>query len=224
MRIKDIPIEFRPREKALTFGINTLSDEELIALIINSGVKNKSALEIASSLLKTYLNISNLKEVRYEELKEEFGLSKISALKLEAIFEFHKRLLKPRYDHDLSCSNSEAVYQRYKYLENEIEEHLILLLLDYRFHIIKERILYIGSEDEINIKIKKLIYEILAVNTSKVVMIHNHPICDYHPSRDDVLSTQKIKEICSLIGVTFFDHIIISKEGYFSFKDAKILK
>ena len=219
MRIKDLPKISRPRERAFTYGIEALSDEELLAIIIGSGVKNKSALEIASSLLKTYMNLSLLSKAKLMSLKEEFGLSKISALKLEATFEFHRRLISSKYQEFTSMKHIENVYQRYQYLEDHEQELFIILMLDNKYQILKEKILYQGTQNSVELSIKEIVVELLQTNTKKFILIHNHPNGEIYPSKEDIASTALIAEKCDMLNIKLLDHLIIYKGGYYSFKE-----
>ncbi len=219
MRIKDLPKQSRPREKAIIYGIETLSDEELLAIIIGSGVKNKSAIEIADSLLKTYANLFCLSKAKLVSLKNEFGLSKISALKLEATFEFHRRLLTSKYQDLSKITSLENIYERYKNLEEHEQELLIVLMLDRYSQILKEKVLYIGTENDVSFNIKEIIIELLQTNTKKFVLVHNHPNGEKTPSEEDILSTSLIAEKTRSLNIKLIDHVIIYKGGYYSFKE-----
>ena len=219
MRIKDLPKQSRPREKAIIYGIETLSDEELLAIIIGSGVKNKSAIEIADSLLKTYANLFCLSKAKLVSLKSEFGLSKISALKLEATFEFHRRLLTSKYQDLSKITSLENIYGRYKNLEDHEQELLVILMLDRYSQILKEKVLYIGTENDVSFNIKEIIIELLQTNTKKFVLVHNHPNGEKTPSEEDILSTSLIAEKARSLNIKLIDHVIIYKGGYYSFKE-----
>lgn len=219
MKIKELPQEARPREKALIYGIESLSDQELLAIIIGSGVKNQSALDIGASLLKTYKSLFYLSKSKSESLKQQFGLSKISALKLEATFEFHNRLLQSKYQRLEPILCSEDVYVRYHYLENKEQELLVLLMLDSKNRIVKEKILYKGTSSFVELNMREIIVELAQVNTHRFYLIHNHPNGETYPSEADVLATTKIAKQTKAIGIKLIDHIIIYKGGFYSFKN-----
>ena len=219
MKIKDLPKSSRPREKALMYGIEHLSDEELLALIIGSGVKNKSALEIASSLINTYGNLFYLSKAKLMSLKSEFGLSQISALKLEATFEYHSRLMTSKYLDGIELKSLKDVYARYKYLENNEHELLLLLMLDRKSKIIKEKVLYQGTNNALNIDLKEVMVELLQANTKKFVLIHNHPDGNIKPSLEDEKATSLIASKAYSLGIKLIDHLIIYQGGYYSFKE-----
>lgn len=217
MRIKELPTEIRPREKALRFGIEKLYDEELLALIIGSGVKGCSAIEIAHNLLVSYPTLETLANANLSSLEEHFGLSKISALKLLATFEFHHRLISPMYQKQVCINSSEDVYLRYRYLENYEQEVLAIIMLSRTNKILKEKILYKGTYDGISISPKEICAELIMNKCKKYILVHNHPDGSKEPSDDDKYSTNLINKITNDLHIVMFDHIIIFPGGYYSF-------
>ena len=221
MKIKELPRELRPREKAWHYGIESLTDEELLALLIGSGVKGCSAIEIARNLLSSYLTLSTLARASICSLEEQTGLSKTSALKLFATFEFHNRLISPFYQHQYEINDSEDAYFRYRYLENYEQEVLAILMLSKTNKIIKEKVLYKGTEEHIVVEPKEICNELLLSRCKKYILIHNHPNGESYPSDEDKYSTLLIKNESEKIGIKMFDHIIIYHGGYYSFKGSK---
>ena len=219
MRIKELPKEIRPREKAQQFGIEKLFDEELLALIIGSGVKGCSAIEIARNLLMTYQTLESLANANLSSLEEHFGLSKTTALKLLATFEFHHRLITPMYQKQALIRGSEDIYLRYRYLENYEQEVLIIVLLNHRNKIIKEKVLYKGTSDGVSISPKEICAELIMNKCKKYVLIHNHPDGSKEPSDDDKYSTNLINKIADDLQISMYDHIIIFPGGYYSFRN-----
>ena len=223
MKIKELPKEIRPREKALHFGVESLSDEELLALLIGSGVKGCSAIEIARNLLNSYLTLVSLANTNISSLEEHFGLSKITALKLLATFEFHNRLNSPSYQHSYIIKNSEDIYVRYRYLENYTQEVLAIVMLNRENKIIKEKMLYKGTDSDISVNPKEIYAELIISKCKNCVLIHNHPDGNLNPSDDDIYTTQVINNTCKTLQIKVLDHLIIYPGGYYSFKRNKLL-
>lgn len=219
MRIKDLPIEAMPREKALQFGIEQLSDQELLALIIGSGGKNNSALEIAASLLSTYHSMHSLSLSSFASLSQQKGLKESGCLKLLAAFEFHNRLNSPQYQKSKPLSNAASIYYRYRYMETLDQEIFVILCLDSKKNIIKEKTLYKGTSDGCKIDIIDIIRELLINKTSYFALIHNHVDGATFPSNEDKLTTINIEKVALELGIKLFDHIIIYSGGYYSFKE-----
>ena len=219
MKIQDLPLENRPREKAIRFGIDSLSDEELLALLIGSGIQGLSALEIASDLIKTYHSMYSLANANYFSLCKQKGLKKKKALNLLAVFEFHNRLNSPQYKMKTAVSGSAEIYARYQYLENFQQEVLCLVMLDTKKNIIKEKTLYKGTENQTPISTKEILTELLVGGAKYFYLIHNHPSGNFNPSNNDVLMTRYLDGKVLELGICMLDHIIISSNGYFSFNE-----
>lgn len=223
MKIKDLPIESRPREKAKLYGIESLNDIELLAIIIAKGVKNKSALEISQSLINEYTNIFCLSKARCSTLKNEYGLSEITSIKLEAIFEFFNRLNQPKYKNREKIDSSNDIYKKYYYLSEQSNELLVVLMLDIKHQVVKEKIMYKGNSSFMEINIREIAVELLQTNTKYYFLVHNHPNNNQFPSYDDIETTLLIKEAIDPLGLILLDHVIVFQNGYFSFKEANIL-
>ena len=219
MKIRELPREIRPREKALHYGIESLSDEELLALLIASGVKGCSAMDISRDLLTTYLTLSSLANANLSSLEEHFGLSKITALKLMATFEFHNRLNSPLYQHRYLIGSSQDLYERYRYLENFTQEVLAIVMINKKKEIIKEKILYRGTNNDLSISPKEICLEIISSRCSQFVLIHNHPDGSTNPSEEDIYATEVIKKTADSLQIRLFDHLIIYPGGYYSFNE-----
>ena len=215
MRISDIPINLRPREKALQYGIEELSDQELLALIIGSGGKNNSAIDIANEMLKSHANsLEALSNSNYRSLIAFSGVDKSIASRLLATFEFHKRLISNRYQKIQKIETNEQVYFRYRYLENLDQEVLIILMLDLKGRIIKEKMLYKGTFDSFSINVKQIIQELILARAKSFYLIHNHPDEEQEPSEDDVIATKVIEKNAKNLCIKLVNHLVIFKGGY----------
>ena len=223
MKIADIEKKSRPREKALRYGIEAITNQELLAIIIGSGVKNKSAIEIAGSLLADYKNFSSLAKASLPSLKSEKGINSISALKLMATFEFSSRLLKEKREHSLYIKNSDELYSFYSQLEEENNEIFIIVMLNKNGKILKEKRITICDDSFIGINLKDIFVELFQNEASKFALIHNHPGGTKFPSQEDVKATLAIKGHAQKFELILFDHIIIYDGGYYSFKKNKLI-
>ena len=224
MKISEIPKEIRPREKALRYGIETVSDDELLAIIIGSGVRGCSAIDIGRNLLTSHASLEMLSTCDFSSLEEQTGLSSTLVLRLLAAFELHKRLASPMYQNKVFLLSSKDIYDRYKYLENYTQEAVVLLMLNKKRKVIKEKLLYQGTTDSVLVNPKEVIAEVIKSNCSDFVIVHNHPDGSFLPSDEDIYVTETLKEIGSSFQIKMVDHIIISQGGYYSFIDEKYLK
>ena len=224
MKISDIPSNLRPREKALQYGIEELSDQELLAIIIGSGVRGHSAIDIAGELLQTYANsLEVLSNTNYQSLLGHLGLKKSIALRLLATFEFHKRLMSNRYQKIEKIETNEQVYFRYKNLENLDQEVLIILMLDLKHRIIKEKTLYKGTFNSFSIDVRQVIQELFLAKAKFFYLIHNHPDEESSPSNEDILATKVIEKASKNLSIKLLDHIVVFKGGYSCIKERKVI-
>lgn len=215
MKISDIPTDLRPREKALHYGIEELSDQELLTLIIGSGGKGNSTIDIANELLKSHANsLESLSNTNYTSLLSYLGLKKSIALRLLATFEFHKRLSSHKYKNVEKIETSEDVYFKYQYLENLEQEIFVILMLDLKHRIIKEKILYKGTYDSFSIDVRQVIEELILAKAKSFYLLHNHPDEENRPSDDDVIATKVIEKTARNLGIKLIDHLVIFKGGY----------
>lgn len=217
MKISDIPYYLRPREKAMCYGIEKLNDQELLALIIGSGVRGYSAVDIANELLKTHGNsLELLAKSTYESLQDYQGLKKSIALRLLATFEFNRRLNSSLYKSVAKIEDPGDVYKRYQYLENFDQEVLIILMLDSKMKIIKEKMLYKGTKDSFSIDVREVVQEVILAKAKLFILIHNHPDGNKDISKEDLLATKMVQKSSNSLGIKLVDHIVIFKGGYSS--------
>lgn len=208
-----------PREKALRFGIDSLSDKELLAILIGSGGKDNSVFLIADSLLRTFGSLSLLSKANYIDISSQKGLKDGKALKLITAFEIHRRLNTPKYQNEVILDSIDKIYARYKYLEDYDQEILCLIMLNSRKRILKEKILYQGTCEGFSINLKEIISEILISKCSSFILVHNHVDELVSPSQDDLISTRIINYQAKNLGLKLMDHLIIYKNGYYSLKE-----
>lgn len=224
MKISEIPKEIRPREKALRYGIESVSDDELLAILIGSGVKGCSAMDIGRNLLTNHASLEMLSMCDFSSLEEQTGLSDTLALRLLATFEIHKRLASPMYQNSIFLQASDDIYKRYKYLENYTQEAVMLCILNKKRKIIKEKLMYQGTNDSVLVNPKEVIAEIIKSKCSHFVIVHNHPDGSTMPSDEDIYVTESLKEIGFSFQIKMVDHVIISQGGYYSFIEEKYIK
>ena len=218
-KIKEIAIENRPREKALKYGVDSLNDEELLSLIIGSGTKKVSVTEIAENILSTYNSLANFSLENYMGLSQIHGIKKSKALLLLAIFEFHKRVLFQKNSSDDIVKNANDIYSRYYTLSMHNQEVFYLLILNKRNKIIKEVELYKGTSFNMDVSVREILYQVLIGGGDAFIAIHNHPSGNVTPSEEDVVLTKRLYLKAAELSIVLKDHIIITKESYYSFKE-----
>ncbi len=221
-KLKTLPKLDRPREKALRYGISSLSDSELLALLLNSGYKGNNILEISTSLLTKYGGIVGLLNIPIMELKKNKGIKDVGALKIALIGEFYKRIVVKFNIIDNEIIDDEYLYNKYKsmfYLATQ--EHLMLVILNNRKRIIYETNIYKGQSDSIQIDFKDIYKELAKYDGKNFYLIHNHPNGDCSPSEEDIQTTLELLSQCRRMKVKMLDHLIIGDGSYYSFKKMK---
>ncbi len=220
--IKDLPTLDRPREKAFRYGLASLSDVELLALLISTGYEGKSALEIASDLLRDYRGLISLSKVDLNELKNIKGIKEAKALNLAAIFELHSRLSIKEKESEENEIDGDYLYNKYKEkLSSSSQENLILIVLNSRRRILREKTLYIGTENNMLFSYKDIWRELLVSQGKYFYLIHNHPGKSCSPSKEDKIFTSELFLESRRIKIPMIDHLIIGNDGYYSFLDVK---
>ena len=218
-KIIDLPYLDRPREKALRYGIEKLSDYELIALLISSGTKEESATDIAYTMISQNNGLINVINKPLNDLLSFKGIGKAKAIKIKAAFEIAKRCQSPsKYDKE-KVDSSYAIIQRYRplFIANSYQENLYLVILDWKKRIIHEMNLYRGNESSVSYSNRQIIQQVLMHNGHFFYVIHNHPSGSLEPSEGDVFFTASLINECRKFKIKMIDHLIISSNGYYSF-------
>ena len=225
MKIKDIPVLDRPIERLITKGVDSLSNEELIAILLRTGSKCKSAKELASQLISIAGSLKDLSYISYEQLKNINGIGKSKACILLSTFELAKRI-NMRVDTiiNMKANNPKLIFEYYKeLLKDKKQEHFYALYLDTRARVIKDKLLFIGTINYSVVHPREVFKEAYLAGASSIIRLHNHPAGSVMPSSNDIDTTKKLKEIGDLMGIKVIDHIIIGNDKYYSFYENKDL-
>lgn len=222
-RIADLaPLE-RPREKAFAYGVKQLSSQELIALMVGSGVKGHSALSIAEMLINKYGSLVALMKIPLHEWLNIPGIQKTKAIQLLGMFELFQRLERQELP-QIKLNDPHKVYQCYRLrLGSLLHEQLIIVKLNHQFQYQSETLFRLGSQASLQLDYRDLFVDLLKTDTKKFLLIHNHPSGDVTPSQEDIQTTIEIHREGQKLGFKLIDHLIISFQGYFSMKQEKII-
>lgn len=219
VKIKEIPLNDRPRERLINSGSNTLSNEELLAIILDTGTKDKSAKDLAISVLSKINHISELKDINYQNLISIKGIGISKATKILSLIELSKRInAKLETLNNIKANNSKVIYEYFKdKLMDEKQEYFYCLYLNNKKRIIKNKLLYIGTINQTLIHPRDIFKEAYLLSASAIICIHNHPSGNTVPSKEDIIMTKNLKEVGLIMGINVVDHIIIGKNNYYSF-------
>ncbi|MEG0026353.1 MAG: DNA repair protein RadC [Bacilli bacterium] len=219
VKIKDIPLLERPRERLIKGDVSELSNEDLLALILATGTREYSVKGLANMVLKEVGDIKKLKDINLLQLTGIKGIGQAKACSLLASIELGKRI-NTEVDNinNLKFNNSELVFKYFKdKIGSKLQEYFYCLYLDNKKKIIKEKLLFIGTLNHSLVHPREVFKEAYLLSASSLICIHNHPSGNVIPSREDITITEKLSEIGRLLGINVVDHIIVSKNNYYSF-------
>ena len=218
------PVEERPREKAIYYGIETLSNQELVAVILRTGNKEMSVLNLAQFLLDEIGGFQELKDIDYQRLIQIKGIKQAKAIELMACIELAKRMQSKQSIKNRIRQPKDA----YAYIKNKLmfekQEKVILLCLNNHLEIVQDKLLFIGSGDVSLLETKEVFQYTLRSGCNRIILIHNHPSGNPKPSHEDQEITRKIEMMAKHLEIEFIDHIIIGDHCYYSFKSNQIYR
>jgi len=218
IKIKELPINERPRERLINKGVTSLSDEELLSIVLKTGTKDASAKTLAAQILKEIGTIQNLKNITFHELTKIKGIGAAKACLILSIQELHRRMNRKQDKIvDVRITTPEIVYDYYKNIVNENQEYFYCLYLDSSKKVLKEKLLFMGTVNQSMVHPRDIFKEAYAVNATAFICVHNHPTGDVRPSREDRIVTQRLNEIGELMGIKLVDHVIVGENKYYSF-------
>ena len=221
--IKEMPEELRPRERLMRYGVSALSDYELLAIILRTGTKELSVLELAKQVITEFKNLGELRNITVNELCMIKGIKQAKAVEVLASIELGKRI--NNYTKNkvvIRCSKDV-----YLYLKNELEgleeERLITIYLNIKGEVIDKKVISIGGINSTSFDFRKVLKWAFKLNAVSIVLVHNHPTGDPVPSKQDIEATKLAVKSAGMFDIQVIDHIIIGEKKYYSFKEKKIL-
>lgn len=221
--IKDIPRNDRPREKLLQHSSSTLSNSELLAILLGTGYRQKSALNLAYDLLKRY-SLRNLSRASVRELQNIPGIGISKASSILAAFELGRRMLLEKQEalEKITCV-IDAVHIFQNLIGEQRQEMLAAIYLDSRNNVLSKKIIFIGSVNQSIVHPREIFKLAFEERASSLIIAHNHPSGDPLPSDEDITVTNKIKDSADIFDMILLDHIIIGAGEYYSFAEEKSL-
>lgn len=220
--LKEMTEMEKPREKLYYYGANSLSNYELLAIILRTGTKEKSVIDLSIELLKQINTINDFHNITIEELLKIKGIGKIKAIELLAIIEFSKRINSCDFKQYYIKSAKDC----YKYLKNKLsfldQEHFVAIYLSINNKVILDKTISIGTSNKMITDPKDVIKWGIKVSAYGVIISHNHPSGEVIPSNEDIMFTNSLQQACNAVDLVFVDHIILGKNKYFSFKQKSI--
>jgi DNA repair protein RadC len=219
-KIKDIPKELLPREKALKYGISSLSDSELLALSIGKGTKELNVLGLSNKLLSGK-SLKEIKDIKLEDLLKIKGIGKAKALQILSIFEIAKRI--ENEEEKVVFSKPSDVFKYVKFLSKERQEKLISLYTNTSNELLGMETIAVGSLNVLRVLPRDIFYPAINLNAYGIILVHNHPNGNAEPSQEDINFTQKIQNLSIQMGFELLDHIIVGKKDFYSFNQHNLI-
>ena len=220
MKIKELPNEEKPREKAKKYGIETLSNVELLSILLRTGTKKKNVKELSMEVLEMLGGFEKLEDMRLFSLMKIKGLGEVKGITLMAALELGKRFTKESPKEKVKIRNAQDVYENYhSFYFKETQEKFMVLFLNIKNEVICHKVLFIGTNNQSLIHPRDIFKEAILNNASKILCIHNHPSGNVSPSKEDEKVTIRLKESGELLGIPLLDHVILGNKSYYSFKE-----
>lgn len=224
MSIKDWPSSLQPRERLLSQGAQALSDAELLAIFLRTGVKGFSAVELAQRLLVNFKGLSGLLKAPQQSFCNEFGLGSAKYVQLQAVLELSRRHYRHQLTTPISLTSSSATADFLTAQLRDLRyESFVVIYLDNQHQLICSQELFRGTINAANVYPREIVREVIKDNAAAIILSHNHPSGIAEPSDADRRITSRIREALALIDVTVLDHFIIGKSDPYSFADHGLL-
>lgn len=224
MKLLEFDQQLRPREKALRYGVQSLSDIELLAVILRIGTKGKSVIELATEVFNEMQSLSYLTNIHLEQIRNIKGISSVKVLELACIGEISKRIafqkVKNQYIVDSAKAlgvwlNQEIGFQDY--------EQFMVIFLDTKNQIITYKVLFVGTLNASLVHPREIFKEAFRLSANKIILAHNHPSGNVEYSQADKDITLQLVEIGKLCGISVLDHVIVGKNNVFSLREHQIV-
>ncbi len=222
--IKDIPINERPRERALKYGIENLSDSDLLSIILRTGTFSKDVKSLSLELLSLVGDIASFKNLTFNKLLTIKGIGKVKAIEILCVVELSKRIYLKKDDVLVKITCSLDVVNYYKDLFSDKKQELFYCLyLNNKNYVIERKLLFMGTINRSIVHPREIFKNAYLSSASGIICIHNHPSGDINPSLEDKKLTKALVDIGNIQNIPILDHIIIGKDNYFSFMENDLL-
>lgn len=221
---QDIPQSERPRERLIQYGAKSLTNYELLAIILRTGTKQESVYQLALRVLNHFTSLNELKQASLQELDQIKGIGLIKAIEMQAAFELGSRIHMsslPRYG--VILSSREAGQWMVEEMADLQQEHLIVLCLNSKNEVIKKQTIFMGSVNSSVAHPREIFKEAVKYPTARLIIAHNHPSGNPDPSQADLLFTQRMIQCGQMMGIDLLDHLIIGTDHFISLREETTL-
>jgi len=225
MGVKDLPLDDRPREKLTLRGAHNLTDAELLAILLRTGTKGKSVINVAHEIISTHRNLAFLATKTLSDLMKTRGVGKDKAATLLAAFELSRRILsQSKWFNERKITSPQDVADIFiPLLRDELKEKFILVCLNSANKIISYEIISVGNLNSSVVHPREVFKAAIDHRSASIILLHNHPSGNPEPSNEDIAITKKMVESGKILDILVFDHIIIAGNTYTSFVERRLI-
>lgn len=209
-----------PRERLAKEGVEALSNQELLAILLRTGTRQVSVFEIAQKVLNNLSSLTDLKKMTLQELQSLSGIGRVKAIELQAMIELGHRIHKHEtLEMESILSSQKLAKKMQQELGDKKQEHLVALYLNTQNQIIHQQTIFIGSVTRSIAEPREILHYAIKHMETSLILVHNHPSGAVAPSQNDDHVTKLVKEACELMGIVLLDHLIVSHSNYFSYRE-----
>ncbi|QTD43256.1 DNA repair protein RadC [Sporosarcina sp. Te-1] len=218
--IRDVHVSDRPRERLIRQGASSLSNQELIAILLRTGTKEESVLMLANRILKSFDKIQDLRDATIEEMMAVKGVGQAKAVQILAAVEIGKRLYQKHTEGKYTIRSPEDAAA---YLMTDMaslqQEHFVALFLNVKNEVLHKQTVFIGSLNSSIVHPREIFREAVKRSAASIIVAHNHPSGHPTPSPEDIEVTKRLVEAGSIVGIELLDHVIIGDHRFISLKE-----
>ena len=218
--IHDLPVSERPRERLQKLGVEALSAQEILALILGRGIAGESVMVTAQRLLSRFGSLKGIAAASVEEMSQVKGIGLAKSAQIKAAFELASRVdgYSEAGDKPIVKTPEDVASLVRGKLKDKKKEYFLALLLDTRNQLIRAAEISVGSLDSSIVHPREVFKEAIAASAASVIFVHNHPSGDPEPSEDDISLTKRLAQAGEIVGIDVLDHIIVGDKKYLSLK------
>ncbi len=223
MKLKDLPLSERPRERLERVGIENISNEELLSIIIKTVTKNNSVKDLACQVLNRIKELHNLESINLNTFKDIKGLGRVKTIEIMSAIELGRRIfLGNNSTSKLKYNSPDIIYKDNLYLfRGKKQECFYCLYLDNKNSLIERKMLFMGTINRSVVHPREVFKEAYLTSASNIICMHNHPSGDINPSSEDIRLTKALIDIGKIQGIRVLDHMIVADNSYYSFYEEK---
>lgn len=224
MQLTSLPNSLRPREKLISKGAKALTDAELLAIFLRTGLPGMNVIELAQHLLNENKTLHNLFNASIEEFCSQKGLGAAKYVQLQAVLELSQRYMQERCQRDAVFNSPNSVYDYLTIQMRGLQQEVFMVLyLDSQNRLVKDEILFYGTINSASVYPREVVKAALKNNAAAVIFAHNHPSGIAEPSQADKLITNKLQQALQLVDISVLDHIIVGGETCVSFAERGLI-